>query len=163
MKDTKKLAIAGILIALGVIGGALAIPVGASKCCPVQHMVNVIAAVILGPWYGVIMAAITSMLRVMLGLGTWLAFPGSMCGALLAGLLYKMLRKLPVAAVGELFGTAIIGAMLAYPVAVFVMGKEAALFLYVVPFFVSSFGGTVIALILLVALKKTGVLKGMGI
>ncbi len=159
MKNTKKLAIAGMLIALSVVGATLSIPVGVSKCSPVQHMVNVVAAVVLGPWYGVIMAFITSVIRVAIGTGTLLAFPGSMCGALIAGLLYKLGGKMPVAAAGELFGTGILGGMLAYPVAVFLMGKEAAIFAYVVPFLISSLGGTVIALMLLAALKKTGVLK----
>ena len=164
MKNTKKIAIAGILIALSVVGATFAIPVGASKCSPVQHMVNVMAAVILGPWYGVVMAAITSLIRVMTGLGTWMAFPGSVCGAFLAGLLYKFGKKLPFACIGELFGTGIIGALLAYPVAVFIMGsKDAALFGYVVPFLISSLGGTIIAVLLILALKKTGVLKRMGL
>lgn len=159
MKNTKKLAIAGMLIALSVVGATFSIPVGASKCSPVQHMVNVVAAVALGPWYGVVMAFITSVIRISLGMGTLMAFPGSMCGALLAGLAYKFLPKMPVAALGELFGTGIIGGLLAYPVAVFLMGKEAAVFAYVMPFMISSLGGSVIAVVLLYALKKTGVLK----
>ena len=35
------------------------------------------------------MAFITSLIRVLMRTGTLLAFPGSMCGALLAGLMYK--------------------------------------------------------------------------
>ena len=52
-----------------------------------------------------------------------------------------------------------LGGLLAYPVAAFVMGKEAALFAYVVPFLVSSVGGALIAVLILAALSKTGVLK----
>ncbi len=151
----KKLAVAGVLIAVGVVCSPLYFPVGASKCFPIQHLINVIAAVYLGPFYGVIMAFLTSALRLATGMGTLLAFPGSMFGALLGGLCYKFSKKLPLAYIGELIGTGIIGALAAYPIAVYVMGKEAALFAYVLPFTVSSAGGTLIAVFLVTALKKT--------
>ena len=152
---TRKLAIAGVLISVGVVCSPLNFPVGASKCFPVQHLINIIASVFLGPFYGVIMAFITSLLRLATGMGTLLAFPGSMCGALVGGLCYKFSKKLPLAYIGELFGTGIIGALAAYPIAVYVMGKEAALFAYVLPFIISSAGGTVIAIFLVTALKQT--------
>lgn len=156
-KTTKKLAVAGILVALGVVLSPLAIPVGASKCFPVQHMVNVLAAVFLGPFYGVIMAFLTSLLRLAFGLGTLLAFPGSMFGALLAGLVYKYIKKLIPTYLGELFGTGVVGGLAAYPMAVWVMGKEAAVVGYILPFLISSLGGTIIAAIIIAALKKTKV------
>ncbi len=156
-KTTKKLAVAGILVALGVVLSPLAIPVGASKCFPVQHMVNVLAAVFLGPFYGVIMAFLTSLLRLAFSLGTLLAFPGSMFGALLAGLVYKYIKKLIPTYLGELFGTGVVGGLAAYPMAVWVMGKEAAVVGYILPFLISSLGGTIIAAIIIAALKKTKV------
>ena len=64
---TRKLAIAGVLIAVGVVCSPLNFPVGASKCFPVQHLINIIASVFLGPFYGVIMAFITSLLRLATG------------------------------------------------------------------------------------------------
>ena len=173
---TKKIAIAGMLIAVGVIGGAWSFPVGASKCAPVQHMVNILAATTLGPWYGVIMAFITSCIRLAMGTGTLMAFPGSMCGAFLSGVLCMAFRKMNFpkkeiifgngtlgAVIGELFGTAVIGGMLAYPIATMIMGKEAALFTYVFPFFVSTLGGTIIGTIVYIALRKTKALDKMGI
>ena len=84
--NIKKLTLAGLLIALGVACSTFSFPVGASRCSPVQHMVNVLAAVLLGPAYGVGMAFVTSLLRIAMGTGTLLAFPGSMVGALLCGL-----------------------------------------------------------------------------
>ncbi len=162
--NTKKMVIAGLLIALAVVGSTFSFPVGMAKCAPVQHMVNVLAAVVLGPWYGVVMAFITSLIRVLTGLGSLMAFPGSMCGALLAGLLYKAGKKLPFACVGELFGTSIIGGLLAYPVALLLMGnKTAALFGYILPFFISSLGGTVISAVIIIALKKTKALERFGL
>lgn len=153
--NVKKLALAGILIAVGIVCSPLSIPVGASKCAPMQHFINILGGVFLGPGYAVGMAFITSLIRNLMGTGTLLAFPGSMCGALLCGLLYKYGRHLPWAYLGELFGTSVIGGLLSYPVAVLLMGNtSAALFAYVVPFFVSSFGGTILAAILVTAMKK---------
>lgn len=155
---TKKLALAGLLIAVAVVCSPLSIPIGASRCFPVQHFVNVLSAVVLGPFYGVIMAFITSCIRVAVGTGTLLAFPGSMLGALTCGLVFKYSKNIPLTCIGELFGTSVLGGLAAYPIAVFLMGKSAAVYAYILPFFVSSAGGTIIAAVLLFALKKTGVL-----
>ena len=154
-EKTKKLVLAGVLTALAVVGSLIPIPVGASKCSPVQHLVNVLAAVMLGPWWSLLMGFVAALVRNLLGIGTLFAFPGSMCGALLAGLLYKYGKKLPFALLGELVGTGIIGAILTYPIATFIMGKETALFAMVIPFSISSFGGVIIAAIILYALKRT--------
>lgn len=159
MKNTqlRKLTIAALFAALAVVCLTFSIPVGASKCLPVQHFVNIVAGVFLGPGYAVGVAFVTSLIRNLLGTGSLLAFPGSMCGAFLSGMLYKLFRKLPFAYIGELFGTSVIGGMISFPVATLIMSNEAALFTYVFPFFVSSCGGTIIAAILVPALKKAGV------
>ncbi len=159
----RKITLAGILVALGVVCSPFSFPVGASKCFPVQHMVNVLAAVLLGPGYGVGMAFMTSLIRVSLGTGSLLAFPGSMCGALFCGLAYHFTKKLSVTYVAEVFGTGIIGGLAAYPVAVFFMAKEAALFGYVLPFLVSTTGGTLIASVLIAALRKTRVIEKLSV
>lgn len=160
MKNTKKLVIAGLLVAVAVVGSTLSIPVFGSKCSPVQHMVNVLAAILLGPWYGVSMGFIAATIRVAFGLGTFLAFPGSMCGALTAGLSYKLFKNIPAACIGEIFGTGILGGLLAYPVALFIMGNKAAvLFAYIVPFLISSFGGAIIAAVVAAALKSTNLFE----
>ena len=88
MKKTnvKKLALAGILCAVAVVGSLFSFPVFGSKCAPVQHMVNILCAVFLGPAYGVGVAFGASLIRNLLGLGSLMAFPGSMFGALLCGL-----------------------------------------------------------------------------
>lgn len=80
-----------------------------------------------------------ALIRNVLGLGSLLAFPGSMIGALLCGLAYKACPKLPVAYVGEVFGTGILGGLASYPIAAFVMGNtKAALFTFVPSFLVST-------------------------
>lgn len=155
----KKLVLTAVFAAVAVVGSLFSFPVFGSKCAPVQHLINVLCAVILGPGYGVAAAFVSSLIRNLLGLGTMLAFPGSMCGALLAGLLYHYIKKLPAAYIGEVFGTAVIGGMLSYPVAAFIMGsKGAALFTFVVPFLISTAGGTLLAVLITVPLKQTGVL-----
>ena len=157
--NTKKLALTALLAAVAVVGSTLSFPIFGSKCAPVQHLVNVLCAVFVGPWYGLGAAFVTSLIRNLLGLGTLLAFPGSMCGALLAGLLYKKFKVLPAAYVGEVFGTAVIGGMLSFPIAKLIMGNDAAaLFTFVVPFLISTAGGTIIAIVLLTVLKQTKVL-----
>lgn len=158
--NIKKICVAGILIALGVVFSTFSIPVGASKCFPIQHMVNVLAGTILGPAYGVGMAFVTSLFRNIIGTGSLLAFPGSMVGALLCGLLFKYTKKVSLAFLGEIIGTGILGALAAFPIATLVMGKaEVALFAYVIPFSISTVGGALIAVVIYKALEKTGVLK----
>ena len=53
----------GILVAVGIVCSPLSIPVGASKCAPVQHFINILGGVFLGPGYAVGMAFVTSLLR----------------------------------------------------------------------------------------------------
>ena len=154
-----KLVLSGMFVALAVVLSTFSIPVGGAKCFPIQHMVNVLSAVFLGPWYGFGIAFCTSLIRNLLGTGTLLAFPGSMIGALCCGLVYKYTGKLTFTYVAEIIGTGIIGGLLAYPVAAFVMGKEVALFVYVVPFLVSTVGGTLIAAVLITVLKQNHVLE----
>ena len=154
----KKLALAGILVAVGIVCSPLSIPVGASKCAPIQHFINILSGVFLGPGYAVGMAFVTSLLRNLMGTGTLLAFPGSMCGAFLCGILYKYGKHLPYAYAGELFGTSVIGGLLSYPVAVLLMGSKSAVFGFVVPFFISCFGGTILAVVLVTAMKKMKIL-----
>lgn len=160
--SAKKLALAGVLVAVAVAGSTLSFPVFSSKCAPVQHMVNVLCAVFLGPWYGLAAAFAASVLRNLLSMGTLLAFPGSMCGALLCGLVYRKTQNLPATLCAEVFGTGIIGGLLSYPVAVAFMGVAAgsiAFYGYVMPFLVSTVGGSLLAGALVLTLQRSGVLR----
>ena len=160
MNHIKKLALAGLLVAVGVALSPFSIPLGIARAFPIQHMINVIAGVLLGPWYAVVMAFSTSLIRNLLGTGTFFAFPGSMFGALLAGFAASRTEgKLLPACTGELIGTGLLGAIAAYPVAAFVMGREVAMFGFVIPFAASSLVGTIIAFALLRILRHTGVFK----
>lgn len=162
--NSKKLALAGVLCAVAVVGSMLQFPVFGSQCAPVQHMVNVICAVFLGPGYGVAVAFLASLLRNIFGLGSLLAFPGSMCGALLCGLVFWKTRNLPATLVGEVFGTGIIGGLAAYPVAILFTSADAAtvaFYAYIVPFLISTVAGAILAGILVAALGRTGALSSM--
>lgn len=149
MKNIRKLTLSGIFIALGVALSPYSIPIGASKCFPVQHLINVISAVLLGPIYAVFNAFAISLLRNILGLGTLLAFPGSIFGALLASLLYKRWHNYRLSVFGEIVGTGLIGGVAAFFVATFMMGKEVGAFFFVVPFLISTGVGSLIALMIL--------------
>ena len=162
--SVKKLALAGMFCALAVVGSVFSFPIFGSKCAPVQHMVNILCAVLLGPYYGIGVAFVASLLRNLLGLGSLMAFPGSMFGALLCGLAYHKTRQLLPTLVAEVFGTSILGGLCAYPVAILLMGKsvgDIAFYAYIVPFLVSTAGGAVIAGVLLFSLQRSGALRSM--
>ena len=162
MNRTQKLCLAALLTAVAVVGSLFYFPIAGSRCAPVQHMVNILCAVLLGPFYGVGVAFAASLIRNLLALGTLMAFPGSMLGALLCGLAYWKTKNIPMTLAAEVFGTAVLGGLCAYPVAILLMGQDAgaiAFYAYIVPFFVSTAGGAVLSGILLGALGKTGTLR----
>ena len=166
MKKTniKKLAVAGVFCGVAVVGSLFSFPVFGSRCSPVQHMVNIICAILLGPGYGVGAAFGAALIRNLLGLGSLMAFPGSVFGALFCGLVYKKTRNIPATLFGEVAGTALIGGLSAYPVAIFLMGQSAAglaFYAYVIPFLISTAGGAVLSAVLIYSLKKAGVLRMM--
>jgi len=145
----QKIALSGILIGMAVIFGTFSVPIGVAKISPVQHFVNVVGAITLGPVYAMCNAFIASLIRNVLGTGSLLAFPGSMVGALLSGILYKKLKSILAGVIGEVIGTGIFGALLAYPVATVFLGKDGAVIMFVAPFMLSCTAGAIIAYIFL--------------
>ena len=157
---TKKLAFAGVFIALAVLGSLISIPIAGSKCAPVQHMINILSAVLLGPWYSVGIAFCSSLLRNLLGIGTLMAFPGSMVGALCCGIAYKLTKRISVTCISEALGTGILGGIAAYPVAKLMMGMQPeGMFVYVIPFLISTVVGSILAFILINGLKAGKLLR----
>ena len=147
---TRRLALAGVFTALAIVGSFLSFPVAGSKCAPVQHIINILAAVTLGPWYSVGIAFCASLLRNLLGLGSMMAFPG---------IVYSICHKLSLTCLAEALGTGILGGLAAYPVAVYIMGiTPAGIFVYVVPFLISTIAGSILAFLLITALNKSGVM-----
>lgn len=159
MTKTHKLTLTAMMIAIGTISSNLFyIPVGFTKVFPVQHFLNVLSAVILGPYYAVAQAFCVSLLRNLLGTGSIFAFPGSMIGALLASLLFWKTRKIYLAFIGEVIGTGIIGALLSYPIATLILGQKATIFGFIPLFIFSSFAGALVGFIILTVFFRKKVL-----
>jgi energy coupling factor transporter S component ThiW len=98
-----------VLTAIVVAGSIfISFPAGIARVYPVQHAVNVIAAILLGPFPAIVIAFMTGLVRIRTGTGSLLAFPGGMIGAAFAGWLYKRTRQIWLAALGEIIGTGII-------------------------------------------------------
>ncbi|SHF84080.1 energy coupling factor transporter S component ThiW [Desulfacinum infernum DSM 9756] len=156
--ETRKVARAVIFVAIAVALSPIFIPVGISKCFPAQHMINVLSAVMLGPGYAVAVAALAAVIRNLLGLGTLLAFPGGMIGALLAGLAYKATRNIYAAGLGEVIGTGLLGSLASvWLVAPVFMGKTMPLATLMIAFSVSTLGGTILGIAALHVLRKGGI------
>ncbi|WP_252314957.1 energy coupling factor transporter S component ThiW [Sinobaca sp. H24] len=160
MNKTKKLTYTAVLIAVGTVTSPfVSIPIGFARIFPVQHFINVISAVLLGPWYALAQAFGTSFLRNIFGTGSVFAFPGSMIGAFLAGIVYQRTKKLSFTAGAEVIGTGLIGALLTYPLARLVFGEATALFAFVPSFILSALVGGALAYLLLRAFERRKVLE----
>lgn len=149
MKSTTLLTRMAILVALGVAASyAAAVPMLGARLFPAQHAINVVAGALLGPWYGAVVALSISVIRIGLGTGTPLAIPGSLFGVLLAGLLYQATRSRLAAMTGEVVGTGLIGALVAHPIAAFILGNAkaaaAGITFFVIPFGASSLAGALL-------------------
>ncbi|WP_461813232.1 energy coupling factor transporter S component ThiW [Faecalimonas sp.] len=161
-QNVKKICVAGILCAVAVVGSLFSIPVFGSKCAPVQHMVNILCAILLGPWYGVGVAFVSSFLRNLMSLGSLLAFPGSMFGALLCGVVFWKTKNTWLTYLAEVFGTAVLGGLSAYPIAIAFMGGSAgniAFYAYIIPFLISTAGGAILSAFVVESLKKTNIIS----
>ena len=160
IKRTHLLTTMALFVAIGVVGAQFIwIPAGIAKAYPVQHAVNVIAAIMLGPIPALIIAFLIGVVRNLLGLGTLLAFPGGMIGALLAGLLYRKFGRKGWAVAGEIIGTGVIGAWFAVPYAKVLMGTTFAVWFFVPPFLVSSVTGAALGWLVLSRVKQDQLVK----
>ena len=147
-----------MFVAIAVAGSTfVSFPAGIARAYPVQHAVNVIAAIMLGPIPAVIIAFVTGLVRLLTGTGSLLAFPGGMIGAFLAGILYKQYGRAWLAATGEMIGTGVIASLFAVPYAKILMGTTVSAFFFVPPFIVSSVSGALLGVALAVRLEKSGV------
>ena len=159
--ETRNIARAVILVAIGVaISPFTSIPIGIAKINPAQHFVNVIGAVLLGPWWATGIALIIGILRNALGTGTLLAFPGGMIGALLAGLAYRYSRNIYLGALGEIIGTGFFGAIVStLIIAPVLMGKTIALGGLIIAFSGSTITGTIIGILGLKLLERADLVR----
>ncbi len=154
--NTRRVAHAVVLVAIGVaLAPYTSFPIGIAKINPTQHFVNVLGAVLLGPWWAVIIATVIGVIRNVLGVGTLLAFPGGMIGAFLAGLLYRQTRNIYVGAAGEITGTGfiapVVSALLVAPV---FMGKSIPLLALIPSFLASTVAGSILGILALKLLQR---------
>jgi energy coupling factor transporter S component ThiW len=164
MRKTHKMALTAMMIAIATLTSNLFyIPVGFTKVFPIQHFMNVLSAVLLGPYWAVAQAFCVSLLRNIMGTGSVFAFPGSMVGAFLAAILYRRTEKVFMAFFGEVIGTGILGAILCYPIASLVLGEKATLFGFIPLFIFSSFAGALIGMAFLtMILRNQAVSRQLG-
>jgi len=159
MKNSRKLTVMALFVAIGTLGSQFIwFPAGIAKAYPVQHAVNVLAAIMLGPGPAVAIAFVIGLLRNMLGLGSLLAFPGGMIGAFVAGMMYRHYKRYYIAAIGEVIGTGIIGALFSVPFAKLLMGTSFGALFFIPPFIVSSVTGSLIAILIASRIKADNIL-----
>ena len=128
---------------------------------PFQHFVDVIAAVLLGPWYGFAAALLCGILRMLSG-RTIQAVTGAIFGPILGGLLYRKTKNVWLVWVGEVIGTGFCGAMASYPLMRLFYGLDAQSPFYYIPFYTpSAMVGGAMGLAVVLILKRSGVLARM--
>ncbi len=161
---TRKVAYAVVLVAIGVaLAPYTSFPIGVAKVNPTQHFINVIGAVVLGPWWAVLVALVIGIIRNALGVGTLLAFPGGMIGALLAGLMFAWRRNLSLAAAGEIAGTGLIAPVVsALWVAPVFMGKAIPYLALVPSFLASTVAGALLGVMALKFLQRADIVDIAG-
>ena len=146
-----------MMVAIGVVISPI---LRVEGMCPTAHLINIVCAVLMGPWYALLCATLIGIIRMsMMGIPP-LALTGAVFGAFLSGVLYRASKgKLICAVIGEVVGTGIIGAIVSYPVMTFLVHKEGLTWLFYVPSFLCGtlIGGSV-AFVFLRQLARAGVL-----
>jgi len=159
--SARRLVLSALFAALPVVFSFVpgAIPVAGAKVLPWQHMVNAVAGVLVGPWYAAGSATIAAILRNALGVGTVLAFPGGIPGALVVGFAYRYWKR-EWAGLLEPLGTGPVGATIgALLVAPALMGRAIPLAALLPVFLASSIPGAVLGVVVLKVLQRAGALS----
>jgi Predicted membrane protein len=74
--------------------------------------------------------------------------------SIFAGILYKKFRKPITAVIGEIFGTGILGSLVSVPIANFIMGKSVGAVAFIIPFLISTTGGSIIGYAIIKVLQS---------
>ena len=173
---TRRVALATLFVALGVALSPFGVPVLGARVFPVQSLLNVLGAAYLGPLYAVLVALMVSIIRNATGLGTPLAYAGSMIGALLAAFGFRIVTRairpsLPTqdrsrwillaafaAAFGELVGTGLIGSVVdGALIAPAVFHHALAATIFIAPFAGAALVGGIAGVVAVVALGRAGI------
>lgn len=155
-----KLIMLSMLVAIGVVISPI---LRVEGMCPMAHLINIVCAVLLGPWYSLICALTIGIIRMILMGIPPLALTGAVFGAFLSGVFYRLSKgKILMAVLGEIIGTGIIGAIVSYPVMTLLWGKEGLTWFFYIPSFTCGtlIGGS-IAYFLLRKLIENGMLSKM--
>ena len=152
---TQKIALTIILTALTVVLSPIYFPIGPTKTFPWQHMANAIGGVLLGPWYTACMATLAGVIRNLLGVGTVFAFPGGIPGAIVVGVTYQYLHR-DSAALSEVVGTGIIGALLSALLIGPLIGATMTVDAFIIAFSASSIPGSILGYIILLVVHRSG-------
>lgn len=155
-----RLVVLAMLVAVGVVISPI---LRVEGMCPMAHLINIVCAVLLGPYYALFCAITIGVLRMILMGIPPIALTGAIFGAILSGLFYRLSKgRLIFAVLGEIVGTGIIGAIASYPVMTFIWGREGLTWMFYVPSFICGtlIGGS-LAFILLKRMAKMGILIDM--
>lgn len=155
-----KMTFLAMMVAIGVVISPI---LRVEGMCPMAHFINIVCAVLMGPWYALLSAAMIGVIRMLFMGIPPLALTGAVFGAFLSGVLYRIGKgRIIFAVVGEVIGTGIIGAIVSYPVMTFIMGRGGLSLLFYVPSFIGGtlIGGSV-AYVFLKALNRGKVLTKM--
>lgn len=154
-----KQVVLAMLVAIGVVISPI---LRVEGMCPMAHLINIVCAVLLGPWWSLLCATLIGIIRMLfLGIPP-LALTGAVFGAALSGVFYRLSGgKILAACLGEVIGTGIIGAIVSYPVMTLLWNGTGAynhltLFFYVPSFIGGTLIGGAVALLLLTALSRNG-------
>ena len=154
------LTLSAFFVALGTLtAGLFYIPVGVSKCFPMQSLINCLAGVLIGPKKAAIVAFLIALLLNLLGTGSLLAFPGSIVGAYLAGMFFTRTKKEGASLLGEMIGTGLVAALIASFMSTYLMGKTVPFYFFVIPFGMSALGCDLLAGLIMNSPLMTAVKK----
>jgi energy coupling factor transporter S component ThiW len=168
---TRKLVLSSMLTALVVALSPIYFVWGPTKALPWQHMVNVIAGIMLGPVWAMLVAFLAGTIRIILGTGTIFAYPGGVPGGFVVGLAYRLLSRiiknrrlvLIASSITEPLGTCGIGGAITWYLLDPLLGgifkvKFGTFLLFASGWFASSIMGVALGLSTVLVLDRVGVL-----
>ncbi len=83
----KKMVMLAMFVAIGVVISPI---LRVEGCCPMQHVVNIVCSVFMGPWYSLLCAVLIGVIRMAcMGIPP-LALTGAVFGAFLSGEFYRI-------------------------------------------------------------------------
>ncbi len=170
---TRELVLSSMLTALVVALSPIYFVWGPTKALPWQHMVNVVAGIMLGPLWAVVIAFLAGTIRIIIGTGTIFAYPGGIPGGLVVGLTYRLLSKISkkrrtvivISSLTEPLGTCGLGGAITWYLLDPLLGgtfkARFGVFLYFAAgWFASSIVGTALGLLVVLSLERLGILSG---